>query len=120
MKRLSSEMIREAMETTGLSLWSDVTLNVTHRCGCPIGILAASIHGTDSFRNRNYSLGEFAGLVGLDESYIMGFVDGFDGLDDLDCDPDDEGCVIGYQDGQTIRRELLDNDSEVTIKEPLF
>lgn len=105
MKRLSVEMVREAAESTGLSLRSRITLDTDARCGCPIGIMAAQAKGELLQQRRYFLVDELAKIVGIDPDYATGFVNAFDGRGYC---PVSEVDSMGCLDGQTIRRELFD------------
>lgn len=104
-RRITVSEVREAMDATGFSLRPHISLDPDFRCGCPIGIMAVQIKGEELLQDyQNYFIENLGEIVGLDPDYIAGFVVAFDGYNRLKAT---QTADMGYEDGLTIRKELL-------------
>lgn len=101
MKRLTVEMVQEALDATGYKLKQNITLDTENGCGCPIGIRNFFETGDDSEDLRLFGRGLD---IGLSPGYSYGFTEGFDQTNH-ECDLED--FIIGYADGELIRKSLL-------------
>lgn len=101
-KRITVAKVRKILSHTGFSLVKNITLDLKNRCGCPIGVIAFSLKG-----QAYGSIMQAIDAVGLDRVYAAGFVAGFD-EDDMYKTPERcEYWLMGCEDGQTVREELL-------------
>jgi hypothetical protein len=110
MRRITIEETRAACKATGYRLEQGTTFSPVRECGCPIGILAATMSsGQVTNIDELVNLERAAEKLGLDSWYATGLIDGFDD-DDLPtpflASLHSEYCV-GYADGTAIRLALL-------------
>jgi hypothetical protein len=102
--RITVEMVQEAMDALGATLKPETDWDETRKCGCPFGILAAA-------KSKKYAAmgGRYASMswvLGIDLPYALGMIQGFD-----QTSPKPKRAVerelLGYEDGQAIRKALL-------------
>lgn len=97
-KRLTVEMIREAVEKTGYRVVADdASIDVNRKCGCPFGVWLKSVDPDFD----DVWIRPDAAKHGFAMSYTGAFMGGFDGGDPYLYDN------LGFADGLAARAEFV-------------